>query len=170
MADEIMRERERITNTFSNMPPPPFGVGNIVVRQPSKRDIYLKQVEPLERIPCLLGCDSVDDYMFSKQYEEASDIDDIQMEEHVIHVYNKTEKACIKWQEGGVEGARVWKEEKGMDVKPWRLCALCKELQRQVRMWTQRFEVKYFHLKREQWGKAKVTEGSVKSMMALAMA
>ena len=36
-------------------------------------------------------------------------------------------------------------------------------------MWTQRFEVKCFHLKREQWGKDKLTEMSVKSLMALAV-
>ena len=51
MTDEIMRERERIKNTFLNVPPQPFGVEDIVVRHPSKREIYLKQVEPLERTP-----------------------------------------------------------------------------------------------------------------------
>ena len=62
MTDEIMRERERIKNTFLNVPPQPFGVGDIVVRHPSKREIYLKQVEPLERTPCLLGYDTVDEH------------------------------------------------------------------------------------------------------------
>ena len=44
MADEIMRERERIINTFPNIPPQPFRVGDIVIRQPSEREIYLKQI------------------------------------------------------------------------------------------------------------------------------
>ena len=64
MADEIMRERERIINTFPNKPPQPFRVGDIVIRQPSEREIYLKQIEPWEQTPCLLGYDSVDKYIF----------------------------------------------------------------------------------------------------------
>ena len=66
MADEIMEERERILNTFSNVPAQPFRVGDIVVRQPSEREINLKQIEPLERTPCLLGYDSVEKYIFKE--------------------------------------------------------------------------------------------------------
>ena len=35
-----------------------------VIVQPSEWEIYLKQIEPLERTPCLLGYDSVDEYIF----------------------------------------------------------------------------------------------------------
>ena len=91
------------------------------------------------------------------------------MGEHVIRIIDKTERAYTKWQEEGPEGVRVWRENKGIEAKPWRTCALCKKLQEQMGMWTQRFEVKCFHLKREQWGKDKLTEMSVKSLMALAV-
>ena len=91
------------------------------------------------------------------------------MGEHVIRIIDKTERAYTKWQEEGPEGVRVWGENKGIEAKPWRTCALCKKLQEQMGMWTQRFEVKCFRLKREQWGKDKLTEMSVKSLMALAV-
>ena len=82
MADKIMQERERIINTFSNVPPQPFYVGDIVVNKPSEREIYLKQIEPLEWTPCLLGYNSVDEYIFRKQHEEANNLDDIRMGEN----------------------------------------------------------------------------------------
>ena len=44
-----MEERGRFLNSLSNVPPPPFHVGDIVVRQPSEREIYLKQIEPWVR-------------------------------------------------------------------------------------------------------------------------
>ena len=76
MAHEILQERERIINIFSNVPPQPFQVGNIVIVQPSEKEIYLKQIEPLERY------DSVDEYIFWKEYEEANDFDNIRLEEY----------------------------------------------------------------------------------------
>lgn len=44
----------------------------------------------------------------------------------MVHIYNRTEKAYTKWQEEGPEGAGVWKEDKDMEAKPWRTCALLK--------------------------------------------
>ena len=42
-----MEERERFKNSLSYVPPPPpFLVGDIVIRQPNEREIYLKQIEP----------------------------------------------------------------------------------------------------------------------------
>ena len=43
--DEILHKRERIVNSFSNIPQP-FFVGNMVIVQPSERELYLKQIEP----------------------------------------------------------------------------------------------------------------------------
>ena len=82
MVHEILPKRERIINVFSNVPPQPYQVGNIVIVQPSEWEIYLKQIEPLERTPCLLGYDSVDEYIFWKEYEEANDFDNIRLEEY----------------------------------------------------------------------------------------
>ena len=45
MSDEILHKRERIVNSFSNIPQP-FFVGNMVIVQPSERELYLKQIEP----------------------------------------------------------------------------------------------------------------------------
>ena len=47
MADEILQERERIRNNFSNIPQV-FYVGDIVIVQPSEREMYQKQIELLE--------------------------------------------------------------------------------------------------------------------------
>ena len=46
MDNEIMKVPERIINSFSDVPPPPFCVGDIVIRKLSKQEIYLKQIEP----------------------------------------------------------------------------------------------------------------------------
>lgn len=86
--------------------------------QPSEREVYLKQIELLELTPCLLGYDSVDEYIFRKQYGETNDLDDIRMGEHEILIYNKTQRAYVKWNEEGLDGVGVWKEGKGMEVKP----------------------------------------------------
>ena len=75
--------------------------------QLSEREVYLKQIEPMERIPCLLGYNSVDEYIFRKQYEKANDLDDIRMGEHEIHIYDKTRRAYVKWHEEGLDGVRV---------------------------------------------------------------
>ena len=117
MAHEILQERERIINTFSNIPQV-FYVGDIVIVQPSEREVYLKQIELLELTPRLLGYDSVDEYIFRKQYGETNDLDDIRMREHEILIYNKTQRAYVKWKEEGLDGVGVWKEGKGMEVKP----------------------------------------------------
>ena len=55
----------------------------------------------------------------------------------------------MRWYEEGPDGVEVWKEDKGMEAKLWRACAVCKSLQQQTCLWTQRFEVKCFHKKRE---------------------
>ena len=62
-----MEERERFLNTLSDVPPPPFRVGDIVVRQPSEREIYLKQIVPWEQ-RCLLGYGPVNEYIYRKHY------------------------------------------------------------------------------------------------------
>ena len=133
MADGILQECERIINTFSNIPQP-FYVEDLVIVQPSERKIYLKQIEPLEWTLRLLGYNLVDEYIFRKQYEEGNDLDDIRMGE--IHIYDETRRAYVKWQEEGSDGVRVWKEDKGMEAKPWRTFAVCKRLQQQMGLWT----------------------------------
>ena len=45
MDNKFTVERDRFLNSLSDIPPPPFPVGNIVVRQPSEREIYQKQIE-----------------------------------------------------------------------------------------------------------------------------
>ena len=99
MGNEIMKEQERIMNSFSDVPPPRFRMGDIVIRQPSEQEIYLKQMELWEQTPCLLGYESVDEYIFWKQYEEANDLDDVRLEEYEIHIYDKMEKVFLKWRE-----------------------------------------------------------------------
>ena len=95
---ETSREEE-IRNVLSAVPPPPFRVGNVVIRQPSERKIYAKQIEPWER-SCRLGYKWVEEYIWREQYWEANDMDDIRLEEYEMHVYNREEKAFIKWREG----------------------------------------------------------------------
>ena len=46
MDNKFTEERERFINSLSDVPPPPFLVGDIVIRQPNEREIYLKQIEP----------------------------------------------------------------------------------------------------------------------------
>ena len=67
MDNEIMKEPERIINSFSDVPPPPFCVGDIVRRKLSKQEIYLKQIEPWEQTPCVLGYEQVNEYIFRTQ-------------------------------------------------------------------------------------------------------
>ena len=78
MDNEFMEERERFLKTLSDVPPPPFRLGDIVVRQPSKQEIYLKQIEPWEQ-RCLLGYGPVNEYIYRKHYWEANDLDDIRL-------------------------------------------------------------------------------------------
>ena len=42
MENKFTEEHERFQNTLSDRPPPPFHVWDIVVRQPSEREIYEK--------------------------------------------------------------------------------------------------------------------------------
>ena len=65
MADEILQERERIVNSFPNTPQP-FFVGNIVIVQPSDRELHLEQTESWERTPCILEYPTVNEYIFKK--------------------------------------------------------------------------------------------------------
>ena len=167
MADEILQERERIIHTFSNVPPQPFQVGDIVIVQPSEREIYLKQIELLERTPCLLGYDSVDEYIFRKQYKEANDLDDIRLEEYGIHIYDKTQTLFLKWSEGS-DGAGRLKEESLLETKieKW---TVCKKLRHQVQLWTKCMEIKCFHKERERWGRDRSTKISIKTLMAIGL-
>ena len=43
--------------------------------------------------------DSVDEYISWEQYWEANDLDDISLEEYKMRIYDRTEKAFIKWRE-----------------------------------------------------------------------
>ena len=70
---------------------------------------------------------------------------------------------------GGTGYVRVWKEDKVMEAKLWRTSAVCKSLQQQMGLQIQRFELKCFCLKREQWGKDKLTRMSIKTLMKMAM-
>ena len=58
---------------------------NIVIRQPSEREIYQKQIEPWEQ-SVLLGYGSVNEYIYCKQYWEANDLDGIRFEEYKMHI------------------------------------------------------------------------------------
>ena len=71
MDNKVTEDCERFLNSLSNIPPPPFRVGDIVVMQPSEREIYLKQIEPWE-----------------------------QMWEYEMHIYDKREKVFLKWRGG----------------------------------------------------------------------
>ena len=115
MDTEIIREVEEIRNVFSAVPPPPFRVGNVVIRQPGEREIYAKQVESWER-SCLLRYKSVEEYIWREQYWETNDVDDIKPEEYEMHVYDREEKAFIKWSEER-DGARELKRKYQAEAK-----------------------------------------------------
>ena len=123
-----MEERKRFINSLSDVPPPPFCVGGILLRQPSEREIYLKQIESWEQ-SCLLGYESVNNYIYRKQYWEANDI---RLEEYEMHINGKTEKVFLKWREGA-EGAGELKKERQKDVK-MEYCRVCQTLQHKVRL------------------------------------
>ena len=126
-----MEERKRFINSLSDVPPPPFCVGDILLRQPSEREIYLKQIESWKQ-SCLLEYGSVNNYIYRKQYWEANDLDDIRLEEYEMHINGKTEKVFLKWREGA-EGAGELKKERQKDVK-MEYCRVCQTLQHQVRL------------------------------------
>ena len=85
MDNKFTEERERFQNSLSDIPPPPFRLGNIVIRQPSEQEIYQKQIEPREQ-SVLLGYGSSNGYIYSKQYWEANDLDDIMFEEYKMQI------------------------------------------------------------------------------------
>ena len=87
-------------------------MGDIVVRQPSEREIYRKQIEPREH-SCLLRYGSVNEYIYRKQYWEANDLDNIRLEEYEMHIYDKREKASLKWKEGTDGAAELEKMPRG---------------------------------------------------------
>ena len=147
MDNEIIREEEEMRNVLSAVPPPPFRVGNVLIRQPSEREINAKQIEPWER-SCLLGYKSVEEYIWREQYWEANDVDDIRLGEYEMHVYDREEKAFIKWREGRDEAGEL--ERKYQTEAKTNYCRVCKKLQDRVRPWTGRLEIKCFHKGREQ--------------------
>ena len=87
MDNKVTEDCERFLNPLSNIPPPPFRVGDIVVMQPSEREIYLKQIELWE-----------------------------QMWEYEMHIHGKREKVFLKWREG-TDGAVELEKERQEDVK-----------------------------------------------------
>ena len=95
MNNKFTEERERFLNSISDIPPPPFRVGDIVVRQPIEQEIYQKQIDPWEQ-SLLLGYGSVNEYIYRKQYWEANDLDDIMFEEFEMHIYDRREKVFLK--------------------------------------------------------------------------
>ena len=109
-----MRKQEEFINLFLAVPPPPFRVRNIIIRQPNEREIYSKKIEPWEQ-SCLLGYKSVEEYILREQYWEGNDLDDMQLEEYEVHIYDKTEKAFVTWREGA-KGAGELKKENQVDA------------------------------------------------------
>ena len=47
-------------------------------------------------------------------------------------------------------------------------CRVCKNLQHQVRLWTRQIEIKCFHKEKQQWGRDRITEMSMETLIALA--
>ena len=101
-------------------------MGSIIIRQPSEREIYAKQIELREQ-SCLLGYESVEEYTLREQYWDANDLDNMRLEEYEMHIYDKTEKAFLKWREGA-DGAGKLKKEHQVDVKT-EYCRVCKKVQ-----------------------------------------
>ena len=71
----------------------------------------------------------VDEYIFRKQYEKVNALDDIRMGDYEIHVYDKTQKAYLKWREEGPDGTELLKEDQHVEAKLSDTCAVCKGLQ-----------------------------------------
>ena len=76
MDNTFTEEHERFLNSLSDIPPSPFCVGNIVVRQPSEQEIYKKQIKPWEK-SVLLRYGPVNEYAYQKQYGEVNNLGDI---------------------------------------------------------------------------------------------
>ena len=115
----------------------------------------------------LLGYRSVKKYLYRKQYWEANDLDDIRFEEYEMHIYDRKEKAFLKWTEG-TDGAGKVEKEVQKDVKT-EYCRVCKNVQHQVQLWTREMEIKCFHNERQKWGRDKIAS-SIKTLMAIAWA
>ena len=99
-------EDVKLVKTLSERAPPPLRVGNIVIRQPSEREIYEEEVEPYEQ-SVLLGYRSVKEYLYRKQYWEANDLDDMRLEEYELQEGKgvpKMERRC-KWGRENGKGA-----------------------------------------------------------------
>ena len=147
-------------------PPEPFlsRLDILYIRQPSQREIYENEIEPWEQ-SVLLGYRSVKEYLYRKQYWESNDLDDMRFEEYEMHIYDKKEKAFLKWRER-TDGAGKMEKEGKKDVKT-EYCRVCKFVEHQVQLWTREIEIKCFHKEREQWGREKITASSIKTLMAM---
>ena len=152
MENKFTEEDVKLLNTLSDRPPPPFRVGDIIIWQLTEREIYEKEIEPWEQ-SVLLGYRSVKECFYWKQYWETNDLDDIRFEEYELHIYDKKEKALLKWREGTDWAGEMEKEGKN-DVKT-EYYRVCKIVQHQVQLWTREIEIKCFHKEREQWGRTK---------------
>ena len=95
MENKFREEDVKLLNTLSDIPPQPFRVGYIVIRQPSEWEIYEKEIEPYEQ-SLLLVYRSVKEYLYRKQYWEANNLDDLRLDEYEMHIYDKKEKAFVK--------------------------------------------------------------------------
>ena len=94
------------------------------------------------------------------------DLDDMRFEEYELHIYDKKEKAFLKWTEG-TDGAGKMKKEGKKDLTT-EYCRVCKIVQHQVQLWTREIEIKCFHKEKEQWGRDKITTSSINILMAIA--
>lgn len=95
---------------------------------------------------------------------------DIRFGEYEIHIYDdKVHKAFVKLSEEESDGAGILKKEQLVEAKITDNCFVCKRLQNQMRLWTQRLKIKCFHEEREQWGREKLLKMSIKSPMAIAV-
>ena len=72
----------------------------------------------------------------------ANDLDDIRLGQYEIHIYDdKVHKAFVKWSEEDSDGAGILKEEQLVEAKITDDCFVCKRLQNQMQLWTQRLKV-----------------------------
>ena len=92
----------------------------------------------------------------------------MRFEKYKQHIYDKKEKAFLKWREG-TDGAGKMEKDGKKDVKT-EYCRMCKSVQHQVQLWTKDIEIKCFHKEKEQWGRDKITVSSLKTLMAVVLA
>ena len=165
MENKFTEEEVKLLNTLSDRPPPSFHVGDLVIRQPSEREIYEKEIEPWEQ-SVLLEYRSVKEYLYREQHWEANSLDDMRFEEYEMHIYDKKEKAFLKCREG-TDGAWKMSKEGQKDLKT-EYCRVCKNVQHQMQLWTSAIEIKCFHKEREELGRDKIRASSIKTLMAIA--